>query len=298
MSVRGIPSGFKGFLLFKRNSDGIAMGNLADPDDADATGGAITTHAVWFDIPISIGAPAVTRVKQQGIYGQKFRGTFDLGVESIADVPLTLGEFNTILNGLLTGVGTNTSNWEGFESGGEDINASDLSNIGMITEQGFQDYVSGVFTAKKMHMYYAGQIAQNAAGASQDGGANPNAPEYAFSPNTYSRIFTGQLISTLHTTDTNTERVRYPMKGAYSIGITTCVFAAAGTTFTTNYKPLFDDVAVGERNLFVVWDPSAKTATPTALDSVNTTSGLITATVNPGLNKVGIFVYPTNRIAV
>jgi hypothetical protein len=298
MSVTGVPSGLKGFLLFKRNEDGIAMGNLSDPDDVDVSGGAVTTHAVWFDIPISLGAPSITRTKQTALYGQKFRGTFDLGVESIADTPLTIGQFDSILNGMLTGVSTNTSNWSGYETGGEDINASELSNIGIISEQGFQDYVNGVFTAKKMNMYYAGQIAQNAANASQDGGTNPNAPQYSFSPVVYSRIFTGQQISTLHPNDTNVERIRYPMKGKHSIGITTCVFDDTATTFTTNYKPLFDDEGVGERNLFVIWDPVAKTATPTTLTSVNTSSGLITLTGNPGEGKIGILVYPTNRIAV
>jgi hypothetical protein len=300
MSYSGVPSGLGGFNVFKRNTDGIASGTVADPNNVDVSSGSVTSHAAWLDITTAIGAPAVTRTKQAAFYGQKFRGKFDLGTEDIADMALTLGVFSAILNAIMGDVNVNTSLWSGHRMGGEDLNLQLLNDIGLLTEQGFQRYNSGNFASEKLHFYYAGQMSPNGQGADQSGGTNPTGTQYApsFSPSTFSRIYDGRLISTIHSSDSNTERVRYPIQNGYSLGITTVWWDADDDEFTLNYKPLFSDATATGRNMHIIWDTVAKTATPTAVTSVNTSSGVVALTGAPGLGKMSIFTFPTRRVAV
>lgn len=289
----GAILGLYGFWLFKRDSSGYAFGNYSDPSNPDTSGGSVTTHAQWFDLPISIGSPNITNTEATLRYGQQKRGSFILGIEDFEAFDIVLGLISEELNNIINGMSANTTAMDSFTLGGEDISTTNFNDIGVLIQTGWQEKGASGFSTKYAYWYYAGQMKQQGNEFTQDGGDNPNAPTYRFAPQTSSVLFNGVSYSTLDSSYPATELLRYPIKGADRLAITTWVADGTDTTFTTAYVPKYtSEIAVGSKNYFT------RNGTPEALTTI-TSGGVVTPSGGAGTDgDIGVLIYPTNMVAV
>lgn len=285
--------------VLKRNIAGYGMGQVADPNNVDASSASVESSALILNMPVTVTPPAVTRANFEDKGGQQLWQNLDGGVDSIASGTMVLSRESSALNSVIASLGTNTAQSTSFEQGGTDPTVLTLNPVWVGFERLASDYDGTSFTPNlpSIEWYQATITPPSRPEMNQTTGINPQALTYTFNATRFKRFLTGQLLSamagaTYQNGETLVHKMDVLLSGASGIIVHTAVLEGAATTFTLPYRPLSSGATVGGGNLIF------KNGVQTAVTSVNTTTGVVTLTGAGTDNDIWEFIGPTAFVAI
>ncbi|MGL4996538.1 MAG: hypothetical protein ACRC6G_10265 [Deefgea sp.] len=285
--------------VLKRNIAGYGMGQVADPNNVDASSATVESSALVLNMPVTVTPPTVTRASFEDKGGQQLWQNLDGGVDGIASGTMVLSRESSALNSVIASLGTNTSQSTSFEQGGTDPTVLTLNPVWIGFERLVSDYDGASFTAGLPSIeWYQGTITPpTRPEMNQTTGINPQALTYTINASRFKRFLTGQLLSAMaNATYQNGETLVHKMdvllSGASGVIVHTAVMEAAATTFTLPYRPSSSGATVGGGNLIF------KNGVQIAVTSVNTTTGVVTIASAGADNDIWEFIGPTTFVAL
>lgn len=288
----GFIAGFYNLTVFKLDDNGYAKGDAADPNNVTplpaTLGGYYISHAVELS-PLTLPRE---RAIDRG--GQRIRGQLDLGPSDISVITITVSDYDMVFDALVTGSAVNSTYNTGLTQGGADHSNAELPQVGIIASPGFQSRATGSDGRNDFINYFmVGTIAPAQPGANQNGGVNPNAPTYSFTPTFFTKLPNGIGFSTLNVSYTDNRNVVHNIVARQRLHI--CTFVADGvvTDFTLPYLPSYNDATISGRNWITLNGENQ------AVSSVSTTTGVVDIT-SPGAGSSGdiwVVIYPTEFVA-
>lgn len=277
-------------LIGKRSRLGYNRGTVADPNAA-VGGDTVVSDALYLEHPVEIGPPLADRVRVDEYSGNQPRRILDLGAGPLQPFNITFARDSEDLNAIADGSTTNTTHQEGVKHGGQNILADVLNDLWALfitggtevdEDNGTEEtvYVGWWFPALTLAM--VPQAMAQVASSTQ----NPNNIIYQASPGRMGKLPTGETFDSLDVGYSTAVRHRIVMSDDKLFQCVSVLFDGTDATFQLNWLPKYADVAVGDRNLFTL------DGVPTALTSVNISTGLVTCTAPPAANKIGEFFCP------
>jgi len=285
--------------VLKRNLAGYGMGQVADPNNVDASSASVESSALILNMPVTVTPPAVTRATFEDKGGQQLWQNLDGGVDSIASGTMVLSRESSALNSVIASLGTNTAQSTSFEQGGTDPTVLTLNPVWIGFERLASDYNGSTFPPNLPSIeWYQGTITPpTRPEMNQTTGINPQALTYTFNVSRFKRFLTGELLSALtganyQNGETLVHKMDVLLSGASGIIVHTAVLEAAATTFTLPLRPLSSGATLGGGNIIT------KNGAPIAVTSVNITTGVVTIAAAGADNDIWEFIGPTAGVAI
>lgn len=285
-------TGYYRALIHKKNATGYAMGQFTDAviEDTTPANTEVSEALTMNTNVVSLGNPGQARIKISRFGAQKFRGKFDVGAGEIADFQMTFSDDSPSLAFVTNGALINDTEIVGVIIGGENPRPELLNDVGGIFTVGAQviDRTTGNVTTEYLHYWIpsftAAKVNSDVAGV-QSSTTNPFPSAYDVSVQETGLLQNGRLISALDIGMTQSYRV--PFRTPYkNHGLATAIFDGTDTSFTLPRLPLLNATAATSLNWFTL------NGTPTALSSVNTSTGVVTLSSAPTAGAIGVMWYP------
>ena len=270
-----------------RSTDGYPMGADSTPDDVAA---GETKHAYRLTGPVSVTSPAVTREVATFRGGQVVLGQRSLGVSEFGTFEMTLSAFDEVFNAYVSGSSVNTTTMTEYALGAPNSLRPDLPQFILLLTAGFQTTGATQQNQFVTYVYPNVQITPALAGATQDGGVNPNPLTYTVTPSASRRAASGHLFSALNMGLQDGKEIVYWLRGQHPVALTTYIQAASATTFTLGYRPVSSNVG-GGFNIFTT------NGVTTTVSSVNVTTGVVTITP-ASADDIWVALYATQFEAI
>lgn len=279
-------AGLKYMLMGRVDNDGYNMGQAADPNNPTVNE---TYPAYLVTHPVEYTAPDVTRQTAIDKGGQRFRGKQDLGVNEVGDGAITLSDYDMTADVLATGGGIDTSYVSGWIQGAPNLNTDSLKQcfIAFIEPSQSRDDDTYGDNRYRVKFYPKAQLAPADSSANQNGGTNPNAVAWTFTPQIVENFINGITWDLLDTAYTQNQTHVHNIIVENPIMVETFVANGSATTFTLAYKPLFSNADNTGHNWIT------KNGANTSVTSVNTTSGLVTLTGAGTTGDIWVVIYET-----
>lgn len=279
-------------LIHKNNSSGYAMGQFTDAEIADTTPASVLiTEALVLDSITAIGAPGTSRITVSRFGGQQFKGRFDLGPGEFADFNLAFSDDSPSLAFLSNGAKVNTTTVTGVTVGGENTRPVSLNDLGGIFTVGAQAITrsTGAISTQFVHFWQPAftlaKIPEELAGI-QSSTTNPYDSVYNMAVSNSLQLQNGTLLTTLDIGVSAAFRI--PFRSPYkNYALATAYADGTGTTFTLPRLPLFNTATTGGENYIT------KNGVPTAVTSVNVSTGVVTLAAAGSAGDIWNLWYPT-----
>lgn len=285
--------------IAKRDVNGYAKGQLANPDSVDVSSNSVESSALIINTPVTFTPPAVTRAEYKDKSGGQLWQTIDGGVDDIATGTLVFSRESSALNTLVASLGTDTTQSTSFEQGGVDPTVQQLNNLWIGFERLVSDYDGTTFTTGRPSIeWYAGTLSlPTRPEANNNTGINPQSLTYVLTAQRFSKFLTGGLLSAItnaayQSGSTLVHKMDVVYPNAAGIIVHTAVMDGTDTSFTLPYRPLSNSATTGAGNLIF------KNGTATAVTSVNTTTGVVTLAAAGASGDIWEFIGPTNFVAI
>lgn len=292
------PAGIYELQVAVLNDNGVMMGQISEPDNPTPN---TTSHAYYVNHPVTVvpGAPTYTVATERS--GQQYRGDVDLGMEALGEFTFTLAEIDLQLNALLTQSKVVTNYSDGWTEGGNNQSVSIPRRVALIfTGGGVSRDDATLDNRGYRHMVVPScTVRATEAGANQSGGENPIPLTYTVRPGLSNKLPNGVLFDAIDPLMyAEGETFWHPIMLNYKIGMTTWVANGSASTFTLGYRPLFSDATASGRNRIARVIAGQTHGNQVAVASVNTTTGVVTA--SSAGNNLDIYNawYPTNRVTI
>jgi hypothetical protein len=286
MSAITFIAGLKYMLIGRVDSDGFNMGQAADPDSPTVNQ---TYPAYLVTHPVDYTAPSVSRQTATDKGGQRFRGKRDLGVNEVGDGAITVSDYDMTLDVIATGGGIDTSYVSGWTQGAPNLNTDDLKQvwIAFIEPSQSRDDATYGDNNYRVKFYPSVQLSPEDADANQNGGTNPNSVAYNFTPQVVNKLMNGITFDLLDVDYTNDENHFHNIIPQNPIMVETFVANGAATTFTLQYKPLYNTANNAGRNWIT------KNGANASVSSVNVSTGVVTLSAPGDSGDIWVIIYET-----
>jgi hypothetical protein len=279
----GLIAGSKYHWLGSRDSNGYPMGALITPDSPtqDATYTPIVRTCGF----VQKGAMGVEDSVAEWFEGNQICGKLNLGVSSISDFTTEFASKSFEYDDFCSGhtEASPASGWEvGGVNTGESILPQRFAGFGTyyLDDSGNQQYLTS--------LYHNVQVRVPDISSGQGDGQNPNNLTYNYTPTKTSRLITGDAVGTTY------EAYRYVLYILDSAGWVfseTYIGDGSTTTFTLSYLPVSSD-ATGAADNRITLNGATQT-----VDSVNTSTGVVTFSSAPAADAIVVVSYPTLFVA-
>lgn len=286
---RGQGIGAFFMLIAKRNSNGYPVGQVADPETiSNAT--TMQPYLIRSLVNFTPESRPLAVITNKG--GQKIISKTVLGADDVGEGTFTLSEYDETFTALIKGSAVDTSTVDGMAMVGSNINQRNFPRFFVMFGTRFTDSVDGS-DYWLTDIYPNAQIYQpDARSISQDTGVNPNPLTYNIIPSQSTKNIDGRnMSSSSGLTVVDASDMTVSIRSRYMLAFTSFKAAAASTTYTLGYRPVYN-TATGNADNSIT-----KNGTTFAVSSVNTSTGAVTFTADADAD-FHVCLYQTQFVAI
>lgn len=279
----GFPVGAVSAFVWRQTDGGIATGQL-DPDNLVAD---TTSHAYRLPGLVSAVLPAPTYERATDRGDMSIRGQMDLGASDFGSFDVTLSNDSATLKALLGDSSVDTTTLSNAYISSVNTGLQTPPVLGMMFSTYFQsrDSATSGSTQYRTVIFPRVQIRYIAAGASQDGGVNPNPITLTCTPTEGGKFPGGNAFGANQGWASN-RTLFYEITAAAPFALTSYVQDGVTTSYTLTYLPTSTETGATD-HIFTV------NGTVTAPTTVNTSTGVVTLAAAGTSGQVSVALYQT-----
>lgn len=284
--VQGGIGTFEGFVIAKRASSGYYMGQAADPENVS---NGTTTSAYYYDKAVDMQFMGLEYAMRTMRAGTRIWSSKVAGVSNIANSPLNLSAFDTVLDGLLKGYTPDTTTNSNHTILTRNANKIALQNFGLIAHIRF-DRDNGAPMWLNVVKLNVQLMQTNGPTAGFGEGENPSPLEWQIKHDRSSKNILGQNFSAANARPTDDTDYEWYILSDYRFGLTTYVDDGSATSYILGHRP-----ATATKGLHFIFKNGVDNAS--GVSSINASTGSTAITAGTAGDKWH-HLYPTDFVAI
>lgn len=281
MANKGNVVGLEFVQVFRVNSSGYSTG-ITPPDDV-ANGDELIPHLIYEARAANIPTPQ--RVVANLTGGNRWLGSVTFGTNDVPEFDLTLSTLDAILTTMAGDSAVDTTLNQKFRRFSSNENLSIPPQVGLILTTIFQSRDGGT-DGNNLWINYIIPRAQITPGNAPMSYQAPGDTPYKVKPTMAVREPHGILFSAGNMNLAQNKAVMYCIITEYPLFLASLIGDAAATTLTVPYLPATSVITVNNS-----YNEYALAGVPTALTSMNVSTGVATLPAAPGAGIIGGVLY-------